>query len=139
MHQANFEKLKILTALNKDLITTFDSVLFFMEKFPDALELQDYVRNQKNKMNDLVRDFKGRMFDSFYDLNKMIETELENMRKRNEDRMKTVIIEAERKAQEEKEIPPEIADSLRRFQSLLNSIYEKNDKIGTGENNDETG
>lgn len=125
MHQANLDKLKILIDLNKDVVTTFESASFFMERFPEALELPAFIKSQKGKMTDLVRDFKGRMFDSYYDINNMVESELENMRKRNEERMKTVIIEAERKAQEEKEIPFEIADMLRRFQSLLNSIYER--------------
>lgn len=103
----------------------FESLFFFLTRFHEPKSLQEFRKEQKTQTGDVVRDYKSRMFDAFYDITGMVEQEIDNMKKRNEERQKTIIIEAERKALEEKEIPPEIADSLRRFQGLVNSRFER--------------
>jgi len=45
----------------------------------------------------------------------MVERELTAMKERNEERMKTIAIEADRKAAEEKELPKEVTRSLSSF------------------------
>lgn len=47
------------------------------------------------------------------------------MKERNEERKKTIIIESDRLQAEEKELSPEIVISLKSFQSLLNTFYER--------------
>lgn len=93
------------------------------------MNLNEFASEQKVSIQDIVRDYKGRMFDSYYDINNMVEAEMQNMKKRNEERMKTIIIEAERKALEERELPAEIADMLKRFQGLINSLYERSLRV----------
>ena len=55
----------------------------------------------------------------------MVEDEIRAMKKRNEERALNIAIESERKLLEEKEIPVEIASSLRNFQKLINMKLER--------------
>lgn len=47
------------------------------------------------------------------------------MKERNEERKKTIIIESDRLQAEERDLPPDVILSLRSFQSLLNTFYER--------------
>ena len=65
------------------------------------------------------------MYDSHFIIIEMTGIEIENMRRRNELRMQNIILEAERKANEEKCLPEQIVDNLKRFQKLINSFLER--------------
>ena len=93
------------------------------------IDLYEFLKTQELSSLDFLRDFKGKMFDSYFDINNMVELELDNMKKRNEERQKTIIIEADRRAAEEKELPTEIFMSLKSFQSLVNMLYERSARM----------
>ena len=65
------------------------------------------------------------MFDIHYDILSIVEGEKDAMKRRNEERKKTIIIEAERKAAEEKELPRHVVTSISRFQILMNMQFER--------------
>ena len=65
------------------------------------------------------------MFDSHFSISEMVDNEIKLMKERNEERKKTIIIESDRLQAEEKELSPEIVTSLKSFQSLLNTFYER--------------
>ena len=65
------------------------------------------------------------MYDTHFEIMDMVEDEIRAMKKRNEERALNIAIESERKLLEEKEIPVEIASSLRNFQKLINMKLER--------------
>ena len=65
------------------------------------------------------------MFDTYYEISEMVEEELANMRRRNEERFRTIALETERRLAEEKELPPDVALSLKSYQSLVNTLFER--------------
>ena len=65
------------------------------------------------------------MFDTYYEISEMVEVELQNMRRRNEERTRTIALETERRLAEEKELPPDIYTSLKSYQSLVNMLFER--------------
>ena len=65
------------------------------------------------------------MYDSHFVVIEMTGQEIDNMKKRNELRMQNIILEAERKANEEKYLPEQVVDSLKRFQKLINCFLER--------------
>ncbi len=85
----------------------------------------DYIKNEQETLNNFLRDFKGRMFDTYYEISEMVEVELQNMRRRNEERARTIALETERRLAEEKELPPDVAQSLKSYQSLVNTLFER--------------
>eukprot|EP00828_Plagiopyla_frontata_P006109 TRINITY_DN12622_c0_g1_i1.p2 TRINITY_DN12622_c0_g1~~TRINITY_DN12622_c0_g1_i1.p2 ORF type:complete len:381 (+),score=51.42 TRINITY_DN12622_c0_g1_i1:521-1663(+) len=124
MHVANAEKLKILQSLNIDLLA-FSNILLFDSKFRKTFTLEEFSKRQNTKIQDILRDFKSRMFDSHFCITEMVDNEIKLMKQRNEERKKTIIIESDRLQAEERDLPPDVIISLKSFQSLLNTFYER--------------
>ncbi len=87
--------------------------------------MENFVKAQELRQHDTIRDLKSRMYDSHFDIMDMVDEELEAMRKRNEEKMLKIAIEADRKKAEEKSLPQETIQSLKSFQSLVNMLYER--------------
>lgn len=87
--------------------------------------MEEFFKLQENKSKEIIRDFKSRMYDTHFEIMDMVEDEIRAMKKRNEERALNIAIESERKLLEEKEIPVEIASSLRNFQKLINMKLER--------------
>ena len=87
--------------------------------------MDEFFKSQETKSKEIIRDFKSRMYDTHFEIMDMVEDELRAMKKRNEERALNIIIESERKLAEEKELPVDIALSLKNFQRLINMILER--------------
>lgn len=123
LHQAMPQKINSLIVLNKDIVRYENSLLVSI-KFAPKLTLPDFMRIQKDCLNDYIRDFKARMFDSYYELSDMVDKEIFLMKERNELRTRTML-EHERKQLEEKELPPDVYQSLKSYEMLLNMLFER--------------
>jgi len=87
--------------------------------------MEEFFKLQESKSKEIIRDFKSRMYDTHFEIMDMVEDEIRAMKKRNEERALNIVIESERKLAEEKELPLDIANSLKNFQKLVNMILER--------------
>lgn len=87
--------------------------------------MEEFFKSQEAKSKESIRDYKSRMYDTHFEIMDMVEDEIKAMKKRNEERALNIIIESERKLAEEKELPVDIALSLKNFQKLVNMILER--------------
>jgi len=87
-----------------------------MTNFTKFYSPKDFLLNQEYASNECWRELQSKMLDVHWEIENMVSEEKNAMKERNEERKKTIIIEADRKAFHEKELPKNIVEGLKRFQ-----------------------
>ena len=122
-HRADENKNRILLEVNEAFMS-IDNYHFIMTSYSKVYNPKDFLLNQKYASDECWRELISKMLDMHYEVDAMVNHEKAAMKQRNEDRKRTIIIEADRKALEEKELPRPVVESIRRFQFLLNMQFE---------------
>jgi hypothetical protein len=122
-HRADENKNRILLEMNEAFMS-IDNYHFIMTSYSKIYNPKDFLLNQKYASDECWRELISKMLDMHYEVDAMVNHEKAAMKQRNEDRKRTIIIEADRKALEEKELPRQVVESIRRFQFLLNMQFE---------------
>ena len=122
LHQARQEKLESLMRMNEKLIKFYE-LLFFETEYSSALSKEAFIKLNRSKSLDVLRDVRNGMFDSQFEIQSMINAETNRVALINEQRKKASTHQS--KALKEEVISEEYIEDLTRFQALLNLVYER--------------
>lgn len=128
LHQANNERQNIMAVMSQHLVD-MDRLYFLRTEYQEDLNPENFLRRMDFASQDCFR----RVNDIIAELNnhtlKIVNRELDEMKKRNEMVEKKFTIEKERLANIQKELSHQVVTMISRFQRLLNFKLEYRMKL----------
>jgi hypothetical protein len=123
LHQANHERIAILSKVNI-FLEGIRSLCFVMSQFEKGFDIPTFLANQKYASDNFFREISDKSTEINEKIFNIVTRELEDMKKRNEYREKTIQIASLKASLMEKELPAQVVRTLTRFMKMLNSKFE---------------
>ncbi len=124
LHQSDPKRLETLVSVNT-YFNKFRKEIFFEKRFDRSVELKTYVEMNTVKAHYLLSDWKECMIQASDKIKSMLRDVKAEIDREIQLKLKAASHESARKNIGESKIPEEILQTMTRFQSLVNFIFER--------------
>ena len=123
LHVANSERIAIIGKVNS-FLQIIKGLHFVMVVFDKGYDIPTFLDNQAYAGNNFFREIADKIIEVNEMIFAIVSRELEDMKKRNEHREKTITIASQKANLMEKELPAQVVRTLTRFMKMINFKFE---------------